>query len=693
MYNRTFLSASILCALTVTAQAQESTIFDDILVSATRVNSQVIDTAASVTVITDSDIEQNMATDLESLFQYTPGVTLTKNPRQGVQGINIRGIEGNRIKVIVDGVAQPSQFDSGGTFLNSSGIDIDTDMIKSVEVVKGAASSLQGSDAIGGIVAFETKDPADILQGREFAGYAKLNYHSATKTFSESVALANKTGNVESLLAFTRRDGKEVNNFGDTDKEKNQSNSLLFKLHYQANPNHRLQFTANLLHNKNDIDTLEYNNFKDGSGVDKTEQYQIGFKHIWEADLAFADRVTWQLDWMSKEETGITERTSTRNGNKQKKDYLYSDKGLQFDGQFDKVFDLANTEHYLVYGVSFSNKDIKNTNEEYNTVGSDQTLYYMPNASETRYGLFVQDEIGFGNFIITPGLRFDHFETSPGDTSANPSGNPASEYKDYSDSALTARLGSIYKLNDNHRIFAQVSQGFRAPDFQELYYSFGNPRHGYINKPNPNLKSEESISYELGWRYNSEQVKNEVSLFYSDFDNFIDRQIVSGSIRTRDAVFQSINIDKATIKGVEFSNQLSWNGFMPIDGFSSHIAAAYTEGEDAQSNPLNSVSPWNTVFGVRYDSIDNWGAAVNLNYTAKKKSRDISGETPPIGAATVVDLTAYYQPIRDLTLRAGIFNATNEEYSDWNTARSLTSEDKSKTQPKRHFAITAKYEF
>lgn len=693
MYNRTFLSASILCALTVTAQAQESTIFDDILVSATRVNSQVIDTAASVTVITDSDIEQNMATDLESLFQYTPGVTLTKKPRQGVQGINIRGIEGNRIKVIVDGVAQPSQFDSGGTFLNSSGIDIDTDMIKSVEVVKGAASSLQGSDAIGGIVAFETKDPADILQGREFAGYAKLNYHSATKTFSESVALANKTGNVESLLAFTRRDGKEVNNFGDTDKEKNQSNSLLFKLHYQANPNHRLQFTANLLHNKNDIDTLEYNNFKDGSGVDKTEQYQIGFKHIWEADLAFADRVTWQLDWMSKEETGITERTSTRNGNKQKKDYLYSDKGLQFDGQFDKVFDLANTEHYLVYGVSFSNKDIKNTNEEYNTVGSDQTLYYMPNASETRYGLFVQDEIGFGNFIITPGLRFDHFETSPGDTSANPSGNPASEYKDYSDSALTARLGSIYKLNDNHRIFAQVSQGFRAPDFQELYYSFGNPRHGYINKPNPNLKSEESISYELGWRYNSEQVKNEISLFYSDFDNFIDRQIVSGSIRTRDAVFQSINIDKATIKGVEFSNQLSWNGFMPIDGFSSHIAAAYTEGEDAQSNPLNSVSPWNTVFGVRYDSIDNWGAAVNLNYTAKKKSRDISGETPPIGAATVVDLTAYYQPIRDLTLRAGIFNATNEEYYDWNTARSLTSEDKSKTQPKRHFAITAKYEF
>lgn len=102
-----------------------------------------------------------MITGLDDLFKYTPGVTVETNARQGVQGINIRGIEGNRIKVLVDGVAQGNQFDSGNNFINSSRVEVDTDLVKAVEIVKGAASSLHGSDAIGGIVAFETKDPSD----------------------------------------------------------------------------------------------------------------------------------------------------------------------------------------------------------------------------------------------------------------------------------------------------------------------------------------------------------------------------------------------------------------------------------------------------------------------------------------------------------------------------------------------------
>ncbi|MBN8115234.1 TonB-dependent receptor domain-containing protein, partial [Vibrio vulnificus] len=80
-------------------------------------------------------------------------------------------------------------------------------------------------------------------------------------------------------------------------------------------------------------------------------------------------------------------------------------------------------------------------------------------------------------------------------------------------------------------------------------------------------------SYEHGWRYNADSVSNELTIYYSDYDNFIDSQIVSGSYKTRDAVHQSINIDKATIKGIELSNQFSWDRFMPIVGFSSRIAA------------------------------------------------------------------------------------------------------------------------
>ena len=697
MIKPTPLAIVIGTLLSASAVAEETSYsLDEVVVSATRLNTQTIDTAASVTVIDEEEIEENMVKDIDDLFKYTPGVNVQSNSRQGVQSINIRGIEGNRIKVIVDGVAQANQFDSGAEFVNSSRVDVDTDMIKAVEIVKGAASSLQGSDAIGGIVAFETKDPADILKGRDFGGYAKLNYSSSDKTFSESVAIANKVGDLESLVAYTRRDGEELDNFGQPDEQDSSANNLLVKLQYQLNAAHRIEFSGNYIRNKNNL-SLDYLTsmvpYENASGSDETEQYQLGIKHIWDAETSFADRITWQLDWMSKVETGVTDRTRVSNGNVQKKDYLYSDEGIQFDAQFDKYFVTGGAEHNLIYGASFSDKDIANTNKEFNSVGSDQVIFYIPDAQETRYGLFAQDEITFGNWIVTPGVRFDSFDTNPGDTSANPSLNAASEYKDYSDSAVTGRLGTVYKLNEENRLFVQISQGFRAPDFQELYYSYGNPMYGYVNKPNPDLEAEESISYEGGWRYNTDLVSNEISLFYSDYDNFIDNQLVSGSFMTGDAVYQSININKATIKGVELANQLSWDEFMPVEGFSSRIAAAYTEGEDGDGNPLNSVSPWNTVVGLSYDSVNQWGTTVNLSYTAKKSESDIDGDYQPIDAATVVDITAYYKPIKDLTLRAGVFNVTDEEYYNWNDVRGLSAEDKDRTEAKRNFSLTAKYEF
>ncbi|MEF1309371.1 TonB-dependent hemoglobin/transferrin/lactoferrin family receptor [Vibrio mytili] len=698
MFKPTPLAIIIGAVLSAPVMAEENTYsFDEVVVSATRLNTQTIDTAATVTVIDEETIENNMVEDIDELFKYTPGVNLQSNSRQGVQSINIRGIEGNRIKVIVDGVSQPNQFESGAEFVNSSCVEVDTDMLKSVEIVKGAASSLQGSDAIGGVVAFQTKDPADLLKDRNFGGYAKFNYSSSDDTFSETIALANKVGDLESLVAYTRRDGQEVDNFGKPDEQDSSANNLLVKLQYQLNPAHRLEFSGNYIRNKNELPALDYSAgrapYENASGYDETEQYQLGFKHIWNAETTLADRITWQLDWMSKEETGVTDRTSVSNGNVQKKDYLYSDEGIQFDAQFDKFFMTGDAEHNLIYGASYSNKDIANINKEFNSVGNDQVIFYIPEAEETRYGVFVQDEIVFNDFIVTPGLRFDSFETKPGDTSANPSQNDTSEYKNYSDSAVTARLGTVYKLTEEHRLFAQVSQGFRVPDFQELYYSYGNPMYGYVNKPNSDLKAEESISYEAGWRYNSELMSSEIALFYSDYDDFIDNQLVSGSFATRDAVYQSININKATIQGVEVSNRLSWDEFMPIDGFSSRIVAAYTEGEDADGTPLNSVNPWNAVLGVNYDSDNQWGTSVNLNYTAKKKASDIDGDYLPMSASTVVDITAYYKPVRDLTLRAGIFNVTDEEYYNWNDVRDLAAEDKDLSQAKRNFSLTAKYEF
>jgi hemoglobin/transferrin/lactoferrin receptor protein len=217
---------------------------------------------------------------------------------------------------------------------------------------------------------------------------------------------------------------------------------------------------------------------------------------------------------------------------------------------------------------------------------------------------------------------------------------------------------------------------------------------GYVSAPNPDLKAEESISYELGWRHNHAISSTEIAIFYSDYDNFIDSECVTGSWTPSDpCVNMHVNKDKAEIRGVELGNNLSWDEFVSVRGFSSRIAAAYTEGEDGDGNPLNSINPWNLVAGLNYDSESNWGTSLNVNYTASKDASDINGDYVPISSATIVDVTAYYKPIQDLTLRAGIFNLTDEEYYSWNDVRDLVAEDKDKTQAGRNWSITAKYEF
>jgi len=257
-WNRKYLTTSILLALSMPVLANnktQDTAITTTVVSATRSEQLLTDVAASVNVITSEEIEANLAKDIGEIFDYTPGVTVESDPRYGVQSINIRGMEGNRVKIVVDGVSQANRFDSGSSFIQSGRLNIDPDMIKTAEVVKGAASSLYGSDAIAGIVSFETKDPNDFLKtGNNNGGHAKLSYHSADNSFSQSIALANRSGKLESLIAYTHRTGEEEQNFGKPESQDNEKNDVLIKLQYQLNENNRIEFTGEQTSSDSDSD-------------------------------------------------------------------------------------------------------------------------------------------------------------------------------------------------------------------------------------------------------------------------------------------------------------------------------------------------------------------------------------------------------------------------------------------------------
>ena len=720
-WNKKYLTTSILFALSMPAMAESNNNTADAttVVSATRSEQLLTDVAASVSVISADDIEENLVKNVGEIFDYTPGVTVESDPRYGIQSINIRGMEGNRVKIVIDGVSQANRFDSGQSFIQAGRLDIDPDMIKSVEVVKGAASSLYGSDAIAGIVAFETKDPSDFLDaGDNSGGHLKLGYHSVDSSFSQSVALANRTGDLETLVAYTHRAGEEEQNFGEPDPQETENNNVLVKLQYQLNENHRIEFTGEQVVSDTDTDLPLTSSWNESySAADQSERQRLGAKYILSASNAVFDSMALQFDWQKSKQTSQTSRSTTTNSMfqpdaSQFKDYFYAEEGYEFSAQFDKSFAFVGMEHYLTYGLSYATRDIENTNITHSVKPDNSTgtklYYYMPKAEDTKWGAYIQDQIVLLNdaLIITPGVRFDSFNTKPDNTDPATKYNDVSgyepvDYKEYSDSAVTAKLGALYNLTDDTKVFAQISQGFRAPDFQELYYSFSNSMHQYKSEPNPDLKAESSISYETGLRGNFSAGNYEFAVFYSDYDNFIDSEVSYSDPAYAGGITTYKNLDKATIKGAEIATNLWLDSLVgAFDGTTLRLAAAYTEGEDKDGLALNSVAPWNMVVGLNYDSPSaNWGTSLKTVYTAKKGASDINStdtgsenqiENP---SSTVVDLTAYYKPIEDLTLRAGVYNLTDEQYWSWNDVRGLTTQDNDLSQAERNYGVTVKYDF
>jgi hemoglobin/transferrin/lactoferrin receptor protein len=687
-----------------------------VVVTATRSEQALEDTAASVAVIEAGELEAGLSNTIEKSFDYTPGVTVDSDSRFGVQDINIRGMEGNRIKVTVDGVKQPQRFDSGAEFVQSGRLDIDPDMIKRIEVIKGPSSSLHGSDAIGGLVAFETKDPDDFLNesGDDTGGWAKLGYYSADASFAQTIALANRSGNLASMIIYNHRNGDEVKNFGASDPQDTNKDNILAKLQYQFNAHHRLELTGESVNT--DVDTelplvgrgrRGPTNYDYYYAEDEKTRQRLGLTHIWQQQTTLFNQLRWSLDWQKKSENDDTLRRAT-GAMGETKDYSYEEQGYQFELQLNKDFNIGSSQHQLIYGASFNNRDIANINMTLRDDGSSTLYHYMPEASETQWGVYIQDEISLlaGRLLITPGLRFDSFSTEPDNAtptnnSGDISGYEPTDYQDYSDNAVTGRLGAVFAINEQHKIFAQYSQGFRAPDFKELFYSFSNSRYYYKSEPNPDLEAETSNAYELGLRSNFNIGNSEIALFYSDYDDFIDT--VNYIDNTGMSVTTYQNLEEATVKGIEFSANLWLEPMLKApEGSYMRVSAAYTDGEDKAGDPLNSVAPWDAVIGLGYDNPEgHWGAEIKTVYTASKDDSDINMQSQPdqlsTDSSTVIDLTAYYRPLDNLTLRAGVFNATDAEYVRWSDARGKTDSDlrpiADYTQPQRNYSVSMAYDF
>jgi hypothetical protein len=162
------MAAAIALALAAASGAQAEGQLKTITVTATRTDTAAEDVPATVTTIDKRDIERRLPADEADLLKNEPDISMARDLRRfGSTRVNIRGIEDNRVTQMVDGVGLPDFYNSGGptNFTMNAPLGTSIDFLKRVEILRGPASSLYGSDTIGGVVGYLTLDPADLLTG------------------------------------------------------------------------------------------------------------------------------------------------------------------------------------------------------------------------------------------------------------------------------------------------------------------------------------------------------------------------------------------------------------------------------------------------------------------------------------------------------------------------------------------------
>ncbi|SFA91248.1 hemoglobin/transferrin/lactoferrin receptor protein [Collimonas sp. OK607] len=700
---------------------------DEISVTATRSETAVSRTPSSISVINADTIEEQQPRDVKDLLRYEPGVTVRHGPyrpssaataggRGGNEGINIRGLEGNRILLMEDGTRLPSAF-SFGPLEAGRGDYVQMDMYKRVEILRGPASAMYGSDGLTGAVNFITKDPSDFLKIFNKPTYfsIKPSYDSTDGSTSTTAVAAFGWERFEGLIIANKRDGHEVDTNGtrdivgpnrDTANPQNiHGNALLGKLVFKASAQDTFTATINHQEQKTDSnvlsavtastlalranDKLERNryslayDFKDASNrYFQNAQAQIYYQDAKNHQFSYEDRFP------------AVDRT---------RDNTYQERTYGASAQAESGFATGSLQHKLVYGLDLSTTRISGLRD--GTIpGVGESPFpnkAFPNTDYSLFGAFIQDEIRLsqnGALSITPGLRFDGYRLTPDENDPSYTGKPTKS----SGNAVSPRLALMYEISPALLPYIQYARGFRTPTPDQVNNSFGNPIYGYATIGNPDLKPETSNTFELGLRGKldggNSVLRYSTAVFTGNYNNFISQEVVSGSGRpfVDPLIYQYVNRAKARISGAEA--RIDWqlaNGL----GFKAGMAytKGHTEGADGSSTPLDTVNPFMAVFGLRYEPGERWYGQTDFIYQSAKRRSDMSKQSdfaPP--AAFVMDLRGGYNISKNVALFAGIHNLFNRQYWNWSDVRGLADNSTVKdayTAPGRSFNVGLKFQY
>lgn len=722
------LAAFALTAIAAAVQAQTAAPsasaeqLKEVTVTSTRTERNVNEVPNTVTVMTADEIQKMQAQDIADLIRYEPNVSVRSDSRRfGNSSYSIRGVDGNRVMILVDGVRVADEFSFGSSLLNGAGRDtVDLDTLKRVEILRGSASSLYGSDALGGVVAYTTKDPADYMRQTERDVYFGLHggYASADRSWTKSLTLAAGREVVQASVYYSNRTGHETENRGSIGGQGSlrtepnpagyRQDALLAKLVLKPFTGQQWRLTYDDRTSRTDTNVLSgvagLPRVTDLQGHDATSRRRISLDHEWLTPASWLNALRWNIygqDTNSLQRTRQVRSTTTAtcsgvtigtNNCVLDLDTTFQQKIFGGGATAEHLFSLGGSSHRFTWGGEASKTTTleqrdgvrvnTTTGATTKTITPDPTfpVHDFPVSETFLSGLYAQDEAALlgGKLQIISGLRYDTYKLKPQNDAvflANNVANPANRaaVREISESAFSPKIGATYKLTDVWSVFGSYAHGFRAPSAFESMTAFSNPGSGYIQVPNANLKPERSRGVEVGTRAAFGDANLGITYFDNRYKDFISQVDLCPSnpncgVGGVASVFQNVNLSDVRIYGVEVKGDYRFNRAFTVIG-----AAGFANGTDRSRNlPINSVDPAKVVLGLKWTPADSWGGQFTGTFVSSKNRVD---DTSGLGFRTpgyeVFDLTGYYNFSKNARLSFGIFNLFNKKYWNWSDVRLL----------------------
>jgi hemoglobin/transferrin/lactoferrin receptor protein len=656
------LSICVFCAQGAIAQKQEldslkNVHLNQVVISGNKFAEKKKNIVQKIDVISQKDITQMNAQNMADVLTNTGQVFVQKSQQGGGSPV-IRGFEASRIQLNVDGIRMNNAIYRAGHLQNI--ITVDNNAVEQVEVLNGPASTIHGSDALGGVIVLKTKDA-------KFGETKHLKLTGANALVRYSSANQEKTGNIGIHLGmnkFASYTNITFSDFGDLIQGKNGVDSIM-----------NLWKKPFIVERANNADTMLAN-------ADPYKQVSTGFKQIdilQKFSFAPSKNIRHGINFQYSTSSNIPRYdrlTETAGGVAKNAEWYYGPQtrtllAYKFDAVKLKGFfnDLTATLSHQYVNESRHNRGYKKTalnhrdekinvvgysvalrhkdNQNELTIGTDGQLNYLKSTAfkedivsgieskiDTRYpdgknnmnlfGLFAQHTLKLdeGKVVVNDGLRFNYttLHSTIVDTSIQFQ-LPFSNLKQKNNS-LTGNLGIAYMPSSDLRMTLNYSTGFRSPNFDDLTKVFESVTGQRLIVPNVNLKPEITQNFEAGFQYNDGKLEFNAYGFYTLLKNVIvtDKFSVNGKDSALyDGQLTAVYASQNKSNGFIYGGGISFI-YRPLIHFSISGSTNYTFGRfnsDSVLIPLDHIPPVTGRLGIKYDH-KNWYSEFYSIYNGKK---------------------------------------------------------------------------